>query len=136
MTGARMAASPRSPSLRGPGPLPRYRSGCFHRPSVISSGPPGLESLFPAVPRGNLKLREVANLATVTQQWSGLLRMGADQLSSAPQDSSLCQLTLDPELGVPLTPQPREGGGPACLVRVLRMPQGDEKPPFRGMREL
>ena len=127
-----MAASPRSPSLRGPGPLPRYCSGCFHRLSVISSGPLGLESLVPAVPRGNLKLREVADVATVTEQRSGVLRMGADQLSSAPQDSSLCQFTLDPELGVPLTPRPREGGGPACLVHVLRMSQEDEKPHSGG----
>ena len=49
-------------------------------------------------------LREVADLATVTQQWSSPLRMGADQLGSAPQDSSVCQLSLDPERGVPLTP--------------------------------
>ena len=65
---------------------------------------PGPELLVPAVPRGNLMLREVADLATVTQQWSSPLRMGADQLGSAPQDSSVCQLSLDPERGVPLTP--------------------------------
>lgn len=66
-------------------------------------------------------LREVADLATVTQQWSGPLRMGADQLGSAPQNSSVCQLSLDPEPGVPLTPRPREAGGPACLVMCVNI---------------
>lgn len=80
----RMTASPRSPSLQGPSTLPRYSSRCFHKAICHFVWHPGQESLVPAAHTGRLKLREVDDLPTVTQQLPGSpqLLAGADQLGS------------------------------------------------------
>lgn len=82
---------------------------------------PEQESLVPAGPAGNLKLREVDDLPTATQNCPGLLMVGAGQLSTLgllpmPELFSLPPSHPGLPVGVLLTPWLSEGRCLACLV--------------------